>query len=77
MKEHLRDVNVSQTCALAQFGAPQGLTRLITLETFNKLIVEASGYQRAHISEPGSSQELDLSQTVQEREIFLLRGRMY
>ena len=44
---------------LAQFGAPQGLTRLITLETFSKLIVEAGGYQqRAHISERGSSREL-------------------
>ena len=37
---------------LAQFGAPQGLTGLITLETFSKLIIEAVGYQqRAQISE--------------------------
>ena len=44
---------------LAQFGAPQGLTRLITLETFSKLIVEVGGYQqRAKIPERGSSREL-------------------
>ena len=44
---------------LAQFGAPQGLTRRITLETFSKLIVEAGGCQKhAHISERGSSREL-------------------
>ena len=33
---------------LAQFGAPQGLTRLIILETFSKLIVEAGGYQQCN-----------------------------
>ena len=44
---------------LAQFGAPLGLTGLITLETFSKIIVEAGGYQqRALISERGSSREL-------------------
>ncbi|RMX58108.1 hypothetical protein pdam_00000090 [Pocillopora damicornis] len=44
---------------LAQFGAPQGLTRLIALETFSKLIVEVGGYQqRARIPERGSSREL-------------------
>ena len=43
---------------LAQFGAPKGLTRLITLETFSRLIVKAGGYQqRAQISERGSSRE--------------------
>ena len=53
----LRQVNSADQ--LAQFGAPQGLTRRITLETFSKLIVEAGGYQqRAHISERGSSREL-------------------
>ena len=40
---------------LTQFRAPLGLTGLITLETFSKIIVEASGYQqRALISERGS-----------------------
>ena len=44
---------------LAKFGASQGLTRLIILETFDKLIVEAGGYQqRVQISERGSSREL-------------------
>ena len=66
---------------LAHFGAPQGLTTLITLKTFSKVIVEANSYQqRAQISEPGSSRELypiRHMQTEQESEIFLLRGRMY
>ena len=36
---------------LPQFGAPKGLTKLIILETFSKLIEEACGYQqRAQIS---------------------------
>ena len=44
---------------LAQFGAPQGLTRLIALETFSKLIVKTGGYQQlAQISERESSREL-------------------
>ena len=52
---------------------------ILTLETFSKLIVEAGGYQqRAQISEPGPSRELlNQSQTEQESEIFLSRGRMY
>ena len=58
---------------LVQFGAPQGLTGLITLETFSKLIVEAGGcQQRARISECGSSRELyptqNLSQFLSQRE---------
>ena len=52
----------------AQFGAPQGLTRLITLENFSKLIVEAGGYQqRTHISERGSSRELYLIRHKQNK----------
>ncbi|RMX56829.1 hypothetical protein pdam_00009932 [Pocillopora damicornis] len=44
---------------LAQFGAPQGLTRLIALETFSKQIVKTGGYQQlAQISERESSREL-------------------
>ena len=50
---------VYSTDHLAQFGEPLGLTGLITLETFSKIIVEAGGYQqRALISERGSSREL-------------------
>ena len=60
-------------------GAPQGLTRLITLQTFNKTIVEAGVYQqRAQIFEPRPSQELpNTSQTEQEIEILFSTARMY
>ena len=52
----------------AQFGAPEGPTRLITLETFSKLIVEAGGYQQhKHISERGSSRELYLIRLKQNK----------
>ncbi|CAH3142859.1 unnamed protein product, partial [Pocillopora meandrina] len=57
---NIGDVKLKESAdQLAQFGALQRLTRLITLETFRKLIVEAGGYkQRAQISERGSSREL-------------------
>ena len=52
--------------ALAQFGALQGLTRLITSETFSKLAVEAGG-QRAQISEHGHRENYTQSVTDRTR----------
>ena len=57
----------------------EGLTRIIILEAFGYLIVEAGGYrQRVQISEPGPSRELlNQSRAEEESEIFLSRGRVY
>ena len=64
---------------VATVRAPQGLIRVITLQTFSKTIVEAGVYQqRAQIFEPRPSQELpNTSQTEQEIEILFSTARMY
>ena len=81
-KEHLKVVNVFQTCV--SFEKKLILARIGLLgdyegHDFTICLRYAGGYQqRAQISEPGPSRELlNQSQTEQESEIFLSRGRMY